>query len=86
MCCVEIKQGYNFKCSLGTELQITELILGFMNIFSDRICFDSAFYWVGNFLSVETAFVFLASQLLQCLAVSYRVAQLWPLNGVHTHI
>ena len=38
VCCVEIKQGYNFKYSLGTELQITELILGVMNVFSDRIC------------------------------------------------
>lgn len=48
--------------------------------------FDSAFYWVGNFLSVETAFVFLAFQLVQCFTVSYSVAQLWLLNGVHTHI
>lgn len=38
VCCVEIKQGYNFKCSLDTKLQITELILGVMNIFSGRIC------------------------------------------------
>lgn len=45
--------------------------------------FNSAFYWVGNFLSEETAFVFLAFQLLQCRTVSYRVAQLWLLNGVH---
>lgn len=84
VCCVEIKQGYNFKCSLDAELHITELILRVMNVFLGRICL--VLLSAGNFLSVETALVFLAFQLLQGLTVSYRVAQLWLLNGVHTHI
>lgn len=65
VCCIEIKLGYNFKCSLDTKLQIPELILGVINVFSGRQdMFDSAFHWVVNFLSVETSFVFLAFHLL----------------------